>query len=174
VKNIEKPLSLLGRWYGEPLDRETAEKLLANAQQRQAKRLRTGRSCHTCRLQQMVAHYWLGKEIDEEFHALRHRLRRTAHGSILAELIYGQLLMSLRRTGAMQALNNAFHSARNLLSPSDYFVLFKRHNLLDKLPLGIVEQKGLSLEELLTTAAVIERMTSAQRGGGRMDDGSSL
>jgi hypothetical protein len=82
--------------------------------------------------------------------------------------------MSQRRSGAFAPLDRAFHAARNLLAPSDYFVLFKRHNLLRQLPLGTAIQKGQSLEELLTTAAVIERMTSVQRLGGRKDDGSSI
>ncbi|HEY0635043.1 MAG TPA: hypothetical protein VGE00_06665 [Gammaproteobacteria bacterium] len=174
MTNKQELTSLLGRWYADPLTQEEASALLAAAETRRSEQLRQGRSCHVCRLQQMIAHYWLGREIDEEFHAFRHRLRKTAHGRILVELIYGQLLMSQRRPGAMQALNNAFHSARNLLSPSDYFVLFKRHNLLDKLPLGTEGQNGLSLEELLTTAAVIERMTKARQTVGRRDDGSSL
>lgn len=174
MKSKENKLSLLGRWYGDPLDRETAERLLAYAQQRQTQRLRAGRSCYTCRLQQLIAHYWLGKEIDEEFHALQQRLHNTAHGRILAELIYGQLLMSQRRSGALAPLDHAFHTARNLLTPSDYFVLFKRHHLLRKLPLGTEIAKGQSLGELLTTAAVVERMTNALRTAGRRDDGSSL
>jgi hypothetical protein len=174
VKSEEKLPSLLGRWYGDPLDRETAERLLANAQQRQTVRLRAGRSCYTCRLQQMVAHYWFGKEIDEEFHALRLPLLRTAHGRILAELIYGQLLMSQRRSGAMESLNSAFHNARNLLTPCDYFVLFKRHNLLNNLPLGSEAQKALSLDELVTTAAVIERLSPSRKSITGRDDGNSL
>ncbi|HEY0722049.1 MAG TPA: hypothetical protein VGE50_12435 [Gammaproteobacteria bacterium] len=148
--------------------------LLHTAQQREAKRVRRGKSCYVCRLQRMIAHYWLGKEIGEEFQVLQLRLRNTAHGRILAELIYGQLLISQRRSGAMAALDHAFHAARHLLMPNDYFVLFKRHNLLRKLPLGAEPQKELSLEELLTTAAVIERMTKTPRGEKRKDDGSSL
>ncbi len=170
VKHIA-PLSF---WYATPLDRDTAETLLRSAQQREAIRIRHGKSCYTCRLQRMIAHFWLGKEIDEEFHALQHRLRRTAHGRIFAELVYGQLLMSQRRSGAMAALDQAFHAARHLLTPGDYFVLFNRHNLLRRLPLGIEAQKGLFLEELLTTSAVIERMTHVQQTGGRRDDGSSI
>ncbi len=166
--------ALLAHWFATPLDRDAAAALLYTAHQREAVRVRRGKSCYTCRLQRMIAHYWLGKEIDEEFRTLQLRLRGTPHGRILAELIYGQLLMSQRRPGAMQALNNAFHNARNLLSPSDYFVLFKRHTLLGKLPLGIEGQKGLSLEELLTTAAVIERMTDARRTAGKRDDGTSI
>jgi hypothetical protein len=82
--------------------------------------------------------------------------------------------MSQRRSGAFAPLDRAFHAARHLLTPGDYFVLFKRHNLLRKLPLGTEIIKGQLLEELITTAAVVERMTSAQRGGGRIDDGSSI
>ena len=174
MKNRQHPTSLLGRWYATPLTREEASALLADAEARRSERLRQGRPCRVCRLQQMVAHFWLGKEIDEEFRALQQRLHNTAHGRILAELIYGQLLMSQRRSGALASLDHAFHIARNLLAPSDYFVLFKRHNLLRQLPLGTAIEKGQSLEELLTTAAVVVRMTSAQRGGGRKDDGSSI
>ena len=169
-----KSYSLLGRWYGDPLHRTEAEALLDAAQQRQAKRLRHYRSCYVCHLQRMIAHYWLGKEIDEEFRDIQLRLRNTAHGRILAELIYGQLLMSQRRNGSMAALDHAFHIARHLLTPGDYFVLVKRHWLLGRLPYCETPQPSLSLEELLTTAAVIERMTISQRIGGRRDDGSSL
>lgn len=172
--NHQHPTSLLGRWYATPLTREEASTLLAAAEARRTERLRHGRSCRVCLLQQMVAHFWLGKEIDEEFRALHQRLHKTAHGRILAELIYGQLLMSQRRSGALAPLDRAFHAARNLFAPSDYFVLFKRHNLLRQLPLGTEIEKGQSLEELLTTAAVVERMTHAQRGGVRKDDGSTI
>lgn len=174
VSNEHNGHALLARWYATPLDRDAAAELLHRAQQREALRVRRGKSCYTCRLQRMVAHYWLGKEIDEEFHALTQRLRNTAHGRILAELIYGQLLMSQRRNGAMAALDHAFHAACHLLTPSDYFVLFKRHNLLRRLPLGTEGQKRLSLEALLTTAAVIKRMTNTQQVMARKDDGNSL
>lgn len=174
VSNEHNGHALLARWYATPLDRDAAVALLHAAQQREAVRVRRGKSCYTCRLQRMVAHYWLGKEIDEEFHALTQRLRNTAHGRILVELIYGQLLMSQRRSGAMAALDHAFHAAHHLLTPGDYFVLFKRHNLLRRLPLGTEGQKGLFLDELLTTSAVIERMTNMQQTGGRRDDGNSI
>lgn len=166
--------TMLARWYATPLDRNAANALLHTAQQREAVRVRRGKSCYTCRLQRMIAHFWLGKEIDEEFRALQQRLRLTAHGRILAELIYGQLLMSQRRNGAMAALDRAFHSAHHLLTPSDYFVLFKRHGLLRRLPLGAQPQPSLSLADLLTTATVIERLAGSQRIGGRRDDGRSV
>lgn len=165
---------VLARWYATPLDHDTARALLDHAQQREALRVRHGKSCYTCRLQRMIAHYWLGKEVDEEFRALTQRLHNTAHGRILAELIYGQLLMSQRRNGAMAALDHAFYAARHLLTPSDYFVLLKRNNLLRRLPLATEGQKGLFLDELLTTSAVIERMTNMQQPRGRRDDGSSI
>lgn len=174
VRNGHIGHALLARWYATPLDRDAAVALLRAAQQREAMRVRRGKSCYTCRLQRMIAHYWLGKEIDEELRALQLRLRNTAHGRILAELIYGQLLMSQRRTGAMTALDHAFHTARHLLTPADYFVLFKRHGLLSHLPLGTQPQQPLSLAELLTTAVVIERLTRHESPGGRRDDGSSL
>lgn len=167
-------LGLLARWYATPLDRDAAVSLLHVAQKREALRVRRGKSCYTCRLQRMTAHYWLGKEIDEEYQALQLQLRHTAHGRILAELIYGQLLMSQRRGGAMAALDNAFNNARHLLAPRDYFELFKRHGLLRRLPLGAATQSSFSLADLLTTAAVIERLTTPERGVRRGDDGRSI
>ena len=165
---------MLACWYATPLTRDAANALLHTAQQREAVRVRRGKGCYTCRLQRMIAHFWLGKEVDEEFRALQQRLRFTAHGLILAELIYGQLLMSQRRNGAMAALDSAFHSAHHLLRSSDYFVLFNRHELLRRLPLGAQPQQPLALTDLLTTASVIERLEGSQRIRGRRDDGRSL
>lgn len=174
VMNGDNGHALLARWYAMPLDRDAARALLDLAQQREALRVRRGKSCYTSRLQQMVAHFWLGKEIDDEFHALQLLMHNTAHGRILAELIYGQLLMSQRRSGAMAALDHAFYSARHLLTPGDYFVLFNRHGRLRLLPIGAQPLQPLSLTDLLTTASVIERLTASLRMGERLDDGRSI
>lgn len=159
-----KPIRPLLQWYGEPLDRYYAEQLLQRAEVRQARRLRFGRSCITCRLQRLIGRFWLGQPIEGDFQVLRQLARGTAHGRALTELVHGQLLMSRRLAGAREHLEAGFSAARTLLAPADYFEVLRRHRQLEALPLQ--PEPGLPAEplsRLLGAAAVADRLTGKTR-----------
>lgn len=153
------PFVSLGRWYATPLSPEQARQLLARVEAKERIRLRRASSCTACRLVKLIARYWLGECIDADYQAMiaRFQKRHSPRARVLLELIYGQLLLARRRRGALPHLERAFAEGRHLFAPGDYFTVLKRHALFRRLP---VEADGpaLSLEELLVTARVIERL----------------
>ena len=150
--------ALLGYWYATPLTPEQASALLHQATERRQRALRRGGRCRLCRLLEMVAEFWLGEPVEEQYAALRHTFRGSAHGRALVELVYGQLLASRRLPGAHRHLAEGFRIAKPLLSAGDYFVVMKRHKLLQRLPLAAHPSPPVGLHELLNTAAVIDRL----------------
>jgi len=163
--------TLLGRWYAEPLTATQAQQLLDKSTRRLEGRLRHGGNTLCCRLAQMQARFWLGKPIEEYYLSLHHLASRSAHGLALLELVYGQLLISRRLGGAVMHLQRGFELARPLFAPGDYFQVLERHRLLRQLPLSDTPGPAESLQQLLTTARVIERLERPEerRGSYRHD-----
>ncbi len=157
-------LGILARWYAEPLSHEEAAQLLTLAEQREQERLKRFARSHLSPLLRLIALYWLGEPTEEYYHHLTSKPAASIHAGILTPLIYGQLLMSTRVNGAMDYLDEAFHRARLLLRPEDYFVLMKRHQRLRAIPTAVTQKEGETLHALLTTAGVIERMKQGQGG----------
>ena len=158
--------SLLGRWYAEPLTTFQAERLLAEWTARLDGRLRHGGGTLCCRLGRMRARFWLGFPVDEEYLSLRHAAGRSAHGGALLELLYGQLLISRGLQDAPVHLQRGFELARPLFASGDYFQVLERHRLLRLLPLSDSPSPPRTLETLLTTARVIERMERPEQKRG--------
>lgn len=153
----------LGMWHGDPLDTAAAQRLRARAQQRQRRGQRQ-RRCRTCALQELVARYWLGEDLNTLYRHVLPLLRRSAHGRALLELITGQLLLSRRLSEARQHLERGFHLASRLFTPADYLTVLKRQQQLSHLPLSATPLPAAPLAQLLVTAQVIERMEGGRRG----------
>ena len=158
IVNETKPLGILARWYAEPLNRDEAELLLALSRKREQELLKRHGSPLLSPLLKLIALHWLGEPTEGHYHHLLSRKEKSVHAEILKPLIYGQLLMSRQQHSAMEYLDLAFAQARLLLRPEDYFAVMKRHQLLKQLPLGKSDSASLTLEALLATAGVIERM----------------
>jgi hypothetical protein len=158
------PFVSLGRWYAMPLSREQATGLLVRTEEKERERLRRGASCVTCRLARLIARFWLGEPVEHDYQNLAARLqqRRSPRAQALLELIYGQLLLAQRRRGALLHLDRGFAESRHLFAPEDYFVVLKRHALFRTLP-AEADGPPLDLEDLLTTARVIERLQGHRR-----------
>jgi len=164
----DAPLPLEG-WYAEPVGREAAEALLAEARDRLQAAYARGRSCFACRLQEMIAHYWLGLDAQGDYRTLM----ATAPGErelALTDLVYGQLLLSRRRPGAMEHLGAGFMRAANLLAPRAYFQVLRRHELLTLLEPGARPVRPQTLQALLAEAGVIRRL-QGQRPAAADGDG---
>lgn len=151
-------LGILARWYAEPLNLDEAEQLLSLNVKREQERLKRHGSPLISPHIKLIALHWLGEPIEGHYHHLISRKGKSIHAEILKPLIYGQLLMSREQNGAIGYLDQAFAQARLLLRPEDYFTMMKRHQLLKQLPLGSGNAAGKTLEALLATAGVIERM----------------
>lgn len=150
--------NILGRWYAEPLTAAQAKHLLDKSTVRLEARIRHGGGTLYLRMIQMRARFWMGKPIAEHYQTLRHLAGRSPHGLALLELIYGQHLISRRLTGGSEHLQRGFELARPLFSPGDYFQVLERHRLLGHLPLSDTPAPPESLQQLLTTARVQERL----------------
>lgn len=161
--------NILGRWYAEPLEAVSAQRLFDLATKRLEKRLRHGGGTLCCRLQLMRAKFWQGAEVHNDYEALQHLAARTSHGRALLELAYGQLLLSRQLTGALEHLDKGFDLARNLFSASDYFTVMNRHRHFRHLPLAKHPSAPSSLEQLLVMAQVIERLEKPEKKRGKYD-----
>ncbi len=104
----------------------------------------------------LIARFQLGLPTAADLLALREGA--CARERALVELVWGQLLMSRRLSGAMEHLARGFDIARPFLSNRAYFALLKRHRLLARLPLFPAPRPAQCLEALLTEARVIERL----------------
>ena len=163
----------LGAWYAEPLAAPAARRLLERARDRQQQAYAAGADGAAGAVQEMIARFWLGQPVESQY---RNLLKTAGDEGVraLAELVYGQLLMSRRLRGANRHLRAAFARAAALLAPADYFAVMKRHELLGHLPLRATPSPPLDLDALLREAAVIRTLKRAhgggRRGGGRRND----
>ncbi|HKJ08105.1 MAG TPA: hypothetical protein VKA76_03360 [Gammaproteobacteria bacterium] len=164
----------LAAWYGQPMSPAEAADLLREAHQRLQRSHARGRACFACGLQALIARYWLGRDVEGDYRTLM----ATAPGErelALADLVYGQLLMSRKRADAMTHLNDGFARAVHELGAREYFEVLHRHELLAYLPpmaTGTVPPQGL--DALLAEAGVIrrlqgERATQGTAGADRDD-----
>jgi hypothetical protein len=146
---------------------EAAQQLSVAATRRMERRLRHGGGTLCCRLQLLRAKFWQGIDISGDIEGLQPIAARSAHGRALFELLYGQLLLSRRLAGGLLHLNRGFDLSRNLLTASDYFTVMNRHRLLHQLPLSDSPSQAETLETMLISARVIERMKRGdiRRGG---------
>lgn len=161
---------LLGRWFARPLDAATAQRLLDAADARAERR--RGAPCRTCRLQRIAALFWLGRPYEDEAESLATQVSGTAHGRVLLHSLLGQLLLARRQAGALRHLEHAFDEGRALFAPGDYFRVLARLELWRRLPPVSQPGPAFGLEQLLATAAVIDRLQrrSPPRPPFRRDD----
>ncbi len=143
----------LAAWYATPLNREAAAGLLVDA------RHRPGLSQQ---LLSWIAGYWLKGEACMQYQTLL-ATQTSARERALVELIHGQLLISVKRAGAHEALARGFKLAAEYLNSRDYLVLMKRHELLAFIPVDSSPSDALLLADLLTEARVIKRLRNGRQ-----------
>ena len=149
----------LGRWYAEPLVPERARSLLEQAQRIMHRGQRSGHHCITGRLQILIARYWLDAAVQRYDYDMAVRAGfRNRRARALAELIYGQLLLSRKLTGAFEHLSAGFSLAGPMMAAEDYLNVRRRHALLRRLELASTPASPHSLDALLVEAAVIVKL----------------
>ena len=147
----------LGHWYADPIDAETAHRLLERCRVH-----RRGRRPFT-RALELAARFQLNESIDFDYRLLVDELRPHPHAAALLELVYGQLLISRKLRAGITHLKRAEQLAARLFAPGDYFTVIERHELLAELALGDAPSPPLPLESLLTEARVIRRLRGPRR-----------
>lgn len=150
----------LAGWYATPLDGARATELRAQARQAQQRSLAGAGNAELPRLAQLIADYWLGHAVDLDYRSLTVTLA-PAHQA-LVELIYGQLLISRKRAGAMEHLRRGFVLAAPSLAPADYFALLRRHELLQSLVLSGPGAAPVDLPDLLNEARIVKQFSTGR------------
>ncbi|MBI5041017.1 MAG: hypothetical protein HZB57_07420 [Gammaproteobacteria bacterium] len=146
----------LAAWYASPLEPALAADLQLQARQLLQRVLASGGSSLAPRLAEMIAGFWHGRIVTHDYRSLVGTVPEAQQAAV--ELVYGQLLMSRKQTGAMQHLDRGFELATAALAPAAYFILLRRHTLLRNLvltPAGAIPQ---TLPDLLQEARVIQRL----------------
>ena len=169
VQQLALPDALLplAGWYAQPLTATAAAGLHTAARRSVQSVLARGAARGqplAARLAELIAGFWLGRTVTHDYRSLAATYPPEAVA--LVELIYGQLLISRKLTGAWTHLERGFTLAIPQLSPADYFALLRRHELLRMLPLGTEASAARTLPDLLTEARVIRRLQPAGRRPG--------
>lgn len=160
-------------WYATPLSQELAAALHAQARQAEQRALSagmTGDRLLAPRLAVLIAGFWLGRAAELGYRSLI--VTQSPEPLALVELVYGQLLISRKLTGALEHLDRGFMLAAPQLTPLDYFAMLRRHELLRALPLQSTASVPQPLHDLLTEARVIRRLQphGRRRSGNPHDD----
>jgi hypothetical protein len=156
----ERP-SLTG-WYGDPIAAPAAQALLDDAERRLQSHLCRGGRCFPLHVLRMICHHWLNSGSELDYRQLS-SLACDDSERALAELVYGQLLISGKRLSARQHLARGFSLAAPHLDTADYFFLHRRHELLEHLLLSDTPAVAQDQRSLLQQAAVIRRLQEGER-----------
>ncbi len=149
-------------WYATPLSGGAAAAFTQAAHHAAQRALAEGREAWRPRLGDLIGQYWSGRPVELDYRSLMATAPQEARP--LVELVYGQLLVSRKRSGALLHLDRGFTLLTPVLSPGDYFALLKRHELLRMLILTETAASPLDLPELLVEARVIRRLRQGGSG----------
>lgn len=149
---VNDPESLTA-WHAQPVSQVKAdEQLVTIRQQRKLARA----EYQPLLLAETQARFWAGSNIRGDVDNLLASANSDAERAYL-HLLYGQLLMSCKLTGAMDELDLGFKLAAAEFADADYLVVMRRHNTLRHLVLTKLRTKPATLDELLKEAAVINQ-----------------
>lgn len=161
---VTEPRWPLAAWYARPLSDAQAQTLSALAARSQQQAMAAHQSPLLAQRLAWIAAFWIKGEAQMQYESLL-ATAATAHDRALTELIQGQLLCSVRRLGAHQALTHGFQLAADLLASEEYFILMKRHELLACLTLSESGGSPATLPDLLLEAQVIKRLQKGHDKG---------
>lgn len=150
----------LAGWYAAPLASPRAGELHAQARLAMQRALAIAGSAELPRLAQLIAGFWLGHAVEHDYRSLAATLAPDRQA--LMELIYGQLLISRKRIGAMEHLRRGFALAAPKLAPADYFTLLRRHELLQSLALSAAGAAPLDLPDLINEARIVKQFRTGR------------
>lgn len=152
--------SPLAKWYADPLSKDKAQQHLE--QVRSKLMYAHGDSCQSLRIQEVIARFWLGRDISGDIDNLQATCK-DEYCRALIKLIYGQLLISRKLKGGMEYLQQGFKQATNLFPAVDYLEVMRRHERLSSLPLTEKPANPQALLDLLIEADVIKKLKGKQK-----------
>ena len=153
--------SNLAIWHATPMSAEDARDLLRQTQSLQREAYLRAEDSMEYRVRELIARYWMGRDVKGDVRSMLGSCPDPACSSLVS-LVYGQLLMSRKISGAMEYLRQGFQLASGLFAAADYFTVMRRHELLAYLPLSAHGSAAMPLEDLLREAAVIKKLQEAR------------
>jgi len=144
----------LSAWYAQPLTVEDAKEKLEAIH---LSRKQQESDLSSLRIEEVIARYWLGREVKGDVENYQASYQEEAHRALIT-MIYGQLLMSKKREGAMGYLDEGFRLATSHFLGAGYLEVMRRHDQLRHIVLTSRPVPGLSLNELLQEAGVIKKL----------------
>ncbi len=152
--------TILAKWHASPLDKAQAKLLLVETQLQRKKAILAGAHCCLCQANEFIANYWLGKSGLTNVGMLRTKPNRALNG--LLSLIYGQLLIASKLKPAFEYLDRGLIQSADFLTPTDYFRVVNRHELLSVLPLFEQARTAADLPTLENEARILARLKKGQ------------
>ena len=145
--------AMLSRWYAHPVAADEAHAQLLSLQKIPG----VEEELLLTRLQEVALRYWTGKSIAAEMDGLKVVFSDPVEHALI-DLVYGQLLISTKSSGAMEYLHSGFRQAAHFFPAKDYLEVMRRHERLQHLVLQETPMQALSLEELLKEADVVHQL----------------
>lgn len=158
----------LAGWYATPLEAAIAGRLSEQLRRAEQRALAGNQAVYAARLGLLIAGFWSGRQVENDHRSLR--ATATSAQQALADLVYGQLLVSCKRSGAQQLLKLGFAAAAGQLAATDYFAVLKRHELLTHLVLTPTGSPPQALADLLVEAKIIKQLKDKARRGRSFPD----
>lgn len=152
----------LSAWQAEPMPHALASVYLEGVRTLLQQAYKKGTETSLLKIVKMTARYWLGRFRTVDFENLLCTLDGEKYQA-LACLVYGQLLVSRKRSGAHEMLKQGFDRIQPWLQADEYFTLLKRHQQLGALSLSPTGSAALSLQELLNEAAIVRKLRGETR-----------
>lgn len=152
----------LSAWQAEPVSQATASEMLEGVRVHLQHAYHNGSETPILKIMEMTALFQLGQYQYADFNNLMCTLDSEKYRA-LACLVYGQLLVSQKYSGAHEMLKQGFDRIQPWLQADEYFTLLKRHQQLASLALSQSGSDALSLQELLNEAAVVRKLQGEVR-----------
>ncbi len=161
----------LSAWFAEPQTNALASENIEGVGRLLQQAYLKGAETPLLKIMDMVARYWLDHFSQVDFDNQLSTLGSEKYRA-MASLVYGQLLLSRKRSGAHDMLKQGFDRIQPWLQADEYFTLLKRHKQLSVLSLGQSASAALSLQALLNEAVVVRNILGDGHARPRNDDRS--
>lgn len=147
----------LAAWHAKPLNQAQAQQLFDDVQQQRKQAVLGGEQCVLCQTHEFIAQFWLGKSVLNSLE-LAVQIEADQAQRALLLLVYGQLLLACKLKAAFEFLDRGLQEAALLLSPTDYFRVVNRHELLSVLPLFSESRAPADISSLENEARILLRL----------------
>ena len=144
-------------WHADPLSQTQANQLLEQITSEHRQAVLSNRNLFYINLAEVVVRFSTKGGLTHELELLLKTEKDAKHYALLS-LVYGQLLMSRKISGALSQLQTGLQLTSPYLTNAGYFRILKRHTILSYLPLHKQPFPPATLVQLVNEARVIRKL----------------